>query len=221
MKQYYIIELGVKNGPFYIFELQIKGISFDADIWSETDKDWLPAKFIPELKPFLVNKPEEDEDKYFGYRLATLWERFLGDLFHGIATLFLYGLYLMPAIMYLGPYIEEHKSTNSGIIILASLAAIYLVISGIGALITIRFIFYPRFSGNFGHILVGLKVINADDGTDCKKLSRCFIREFIKLLIGYSGIFNAWLAFDKNYQNLYDKAANTYVVKKIKYDETE
>ena len=106
-------------------------------------------------------------------------------------------------------------------VFLASLSFLYLVLSGIGALITFRFIFYPKYSGNFGHILVGLKVINSKDGTDCKKLSACFGREFFKILFGNLSLLNCWLAFDKYNQNLYDKAVNTFVVKKIKYDEVE
>ncbi|CAM1341563.1 RDD family protein [Tenacibaculum amylolyticum] len=77
-------------------------------------------------------------------------------------------------------------------------------------------IFYPLFSGNLGHKLLNIKVINAKTGEDYTNFFEGGLREFLKNLSSNLIIPIVWLYFDKKKQNLYDKVSKTYIVEKNK-----
>ncbi|MBX7044694.1 MAG: RDD family protein [Ignavibacteria bacterium] len=218
MKTYYTVKDGKKQGPFTMAELQAKSLPSQTDLWSEYEKDWFPVKAIPELRDFIIYDSDDKEDKHFGYRLATLKERFWEEVLNEIFYIILYLVFYAGAEFFKSK-LNSYNVTADGTLILYSLGAIQWFFFGIGVLFAFRCIFYAFFSGTLGHRLMGIKVINASDGTDCKKFSKCFWRETIKLILNYFVILNAWLLFDKNNQNIYDKIVKTYVVKRIKYDE--
>ncbi len=74
------------------------------------------------------------------------------------------------------------------------------------------YIFYPKYGGNFGHMILGMQVTNENgeviiDGVEGAK------REVLKGLFGSFVLLNLFLLIDSKKQNLYDKVLNTYVVK--------
>ena len=75
-------------------------------------------------------------------------------------------------------------------------------------------VFYPLFSGNLGHRIVGLKVISSETGADFNKSADGAIREFLKYITSTFIVPIIWLLWDNNKQNLYDKLTKTYVVEK-------
>lgn len=72
MKKYYTLAEGKKEGPYTIDELKTKSFSADDDVWSEYDNDWFPVKAVPELKDSITTSSENNDDGYFGYRLASV-----------------------------------------------------------------------------------------------------------------------------------------------------
>lgn len=79
-------------------------------------------------------------------------------------------------------------------------------------------IFYPLFSGNLGHKLLGLKVISSKTGEEYKIASDGAIRELLKYLGGFLIIPVVWVLWDRENQNLYDKITETLVVENITQD---
>lgn len=70
-------------------------------------------------------------------------------------------------------------------------------------------IFYPTWSGNVGHKFMGLKVVSSVDGSDIDKASAGAIREVLKSIFSSVIIPVAWLLWDGDRQNLYDKVSKT------------
>lgn len=85
-----------------------------------------------------------------------------------------------------------------------------------GALIALIYgsIIYPIFSGNLGHRILGLKVVNIENNSNFNKFYEGAFREFLKDFCIVLLIPNFWILFDKQNQNLYDKLFKTIVVKR-------
>ncbi len=137
---------------------------------------------------------------YFGYELASRGERLGAALLEGI-------IINLPIYFLLG---DMNPLYSDDILDLKSLAF------QIGFAAVSGAVFYSLWSGNLGHKLLGMKVISSLDGSDQKKPTRGAIREALKCLLGYFLIPNIWLLWDKQNQNLYDKIAQTFVVKNQK-----
>ena len=75
-------------------------------------------------------------------------------------------------------------------------------------------IIYPIFSGNLGHRIMGLKVVNIENSSNFNKFYEGGFREFIKDICIILIIPNIWVLFDKKNQNIYDKIFKTIVVKR-------
>ena len=163
--------------------------------------DQTPPVFKKEKKK--ENTPPEPpnskniEEEYFGYKLATKWERFIASL---IETLIL----IIPILIITkGEYLNNDSYISFYDIIINTILAV--IVGGL---------MYPIWSGNIGHKIFGLKVISKEDGEDIKKPISGIIREFSKTILTYLIIPVMWLFWDKDRQNLYDKISKTIVVKK-------
>ena len=91
--QYYLIENEEQVGPLSIEELSQKRIHKDSLIWLQGLDDWTKAQNIPMLQKIIgqtpppykkVPQPDTQAAQlktpaipYFGYQLASKWERFL------------------------------------------------------------------------------------------------------------------------------------------------
>jgi len=86
----------------------------------------------------------------------------------------------------------------------------------IGTIIALVYgcIIYPVFSGNLGHRIMGLKVVNIENSSDFNKFYDGGFREFIKDFCIILIIPNIWVLFDKKNQNIYDKIFKTIVIKR-------
>lgn len=73
---------------------------------------------------------------------------------------------------------------------------------------------YPIFSGNIGHRIMGLKVVNIENKSNFNTFYEGAFREFIKDFCIILIIPNLWILFDKKNQNIYDKIFKTIVVKR-------
>jgi uncharacterized RDD family membrane protein YckC len=86
-----------------------------------------------------------------------------------------------------------------------------------GTIIALSYgIIYPIFSGNLGHKIIGLKVINTIDKTNFNKFYEGGFREFLKSLCTILILPCLWVFFDKKNQNIYDHIFKTIVVEKSK-----
>lgn len=219
-QQFYIAVNGQKTGPFSLEELKSKDIQKDTLMWTEGLDNWTKADHIPLLKdilraipppltnsgssqntsqnvppPPITNKPAQD--KYFGYELASNFQRFWASIIEGI-------IISIPVMIFGG--IEE--TANAGIFNPDLIFAMTLIYAVLGA------IFYPLWSGNIGHKILGLKVISSVNGDDYNKSLKGALREGLKNIMSVVFIPVIWLLWDGNNQNLYDKVLKTYVVKK-------
>ncbi|MBK7390165.1 MAG: RDD family protein [Bacteroidetes bacterium] len=214
-QQYYVVENGQQVGPYEIEDLKSKSITKDTLVWTDGLGSWTKAGHIPLLKEILraipppipsgvvndqsippIPKNNSDlnsSDKYFGYEIAKRRERFFGVL--------------IQAIILLIPILILFESSNDESFLMQILSStIFSAILGM--------IFYPIWSGNLGHKLLGLKVISAKDGSDQNSAKAGAIREGLKNIFSYFLIPAIWLLWDQDKQNLYDKYLKTYVVRK-------
>ena len=73
---------------------------------------------------------------------------------------------------------------------------------------------YPFFSGNIGHRIMGLKVVNIENKSNFNTFYEGAFREFIKDFCIILIIPNLWILFNKKNQNIYDRLFKTIVVKR-------
>lgn len=136
--------------------------------------------------------PRQPKGKYFGYELASagqrLSARIVGSLIVFVPFQILFG-----------------DSLGNDPFIFHALRIIVAILLGS--------IFYPRWSGNLGHKIMGLKVISAIDGSDKRDAGLGALREGLNYIFGIVIIPVIWLLWDNDKQNLYDKVVKTYVVK--------
>jgi uncharacterized RDD family membrane protein YckC len=212
--QYYLVENGKQTGPFSFEDLKGKTLTSESLIWFEGLEKWKKADSIEELKE-LFNQPPpiteiEDEqnvsippiptsDENIDYELAPIGARFGGYLLVNVIVLIIFFV--------VGGTIEDLE--NSDGFFRDALWA------GLGGAL-INGIFYPFFSGNLGHKLLGLKVIHKENGEPMNNIFHGLLREFYKGVFSMVIIPVIWLLFDKNRQNLYDKMEKTLVVKNKK-----
>lgn len=212
--KYYLIENDEKTGPFTIEELNKKDIYKETLIWTKGLDEWTQAKNIPMLKDIIDQTPPEYKsknqqippeppkkenlpEKYFGYKLASKWERFIASLVGGL-------IMLVPILLITkGDYLDGD-----------SYISIYDVVINILLALVIGGLMYPLWSGNIGHKIFGIKVISIENGEDVKNPISGIIRELGKNILQYLLIPVIWLLWDKDRQNLYDKISKTIVVKK-------
>lgn len=135
----------------------------------------------------------------YQFQMASKGKRLLAHLLEGfiylVITLIYYGLQ--------GNSVDDYL--NREVVISDFL---YSALSSIAT----GFIFYPLFSGNLGHKLLGLKVISSKSGEEYKFASDGALRELLKYLGGFLIFPVVWLLWDKENQNLYDKVTETFVV---------
>lgn len=141
----------------------------------------------------------------YQYRIASRGKRLLAHLLEGIIYLFITLVFYKIKGSSLDDYLN--REVNMSDFLYSALASI---ITG--------FIFYPLFSVNLGHKLLGLKVISSKSGEEYKFASDGAFRELLKYLGGFLIIPVVWLLWDKENQNLYDKVTETLVVEGITQD---
>lgn len=139
----------------------------------------------------------------YQYMIASKGKRFLAHLLEGVIYLFFTLLYYK----ILGYSVDDYLNREINV-------ADFLY-SALSSIIT-GFLFYPLFSGNIGHKLMGLKVISSRSGEEYKFASDGALRELLKYLGGFLIIPVVWLLWDNENQNLYDKITETLVVENYK-----
>lgn len=139
----------------------------------------------------------------YQYMIASKGKRFLAHLLEGVIYLFFTLLYYK----ILGNSVDDYLNREINV-------ADFLY-SALSSIIT-GFLFYPLFSGNIGHKLMGLKVISSRSGEEYKFASDGALRELLKYLGGFLIIPVVWLLWDNENQNLYDKITETLVVENYK-----
>ncbi len=202
---------------------------------------WKKAGHIPELKSLFASPPPLDQvenenevipppppippevstsqneyrlkKEYYGYQLASAGQRLGAVLISGIFEILVIGILAVGLFVLVGnenflKVIERFEKMN-----LYSEIFYTALFGGL-----LHGLFYPSFSGNLGHKLMGLKVINSKTGNLVGFWSSTsgWNREFLKTIFAYAIIPVIWLLFDKKKQNLYDKACKTLVVKNKK-----
>jgi uncharacterized RDD family membrane protein YckC len=218
-RNYFIVENGKSIGPLSFEDVKLKGIKKETLIWYEGLQKWKRADSIEELKELLLFPPPIDEienensntppippsDNHLkknnlnNYEIASIGERFGGYILLSV-------IYLI--IFFLAGGTADELESNDGFFK-------EMLISGIVGGI-INGLFYPFFSGNLGHKLLGLKVIKLDDGSSVNNFFKGFSREFIKGAGSFIIIPIIWLLFNDKRQNLYDLIENTIVVRNKK-----
>ena len=78
-------------------------------------------------------------------------------------------------------------------------------------------IVYPFFSGNIGHKILGLQVIDIENNRNFNKFHEGGCREFVKYAATILLIPHLLLFFNKRNQNFYDRFLNTIVIDKNQY----
>lgn len=223
-EQFYVAVNGQETGPFTFDELKAKGIKRDTLVWTEGLEHWTKAENVLILKEMLRGTPpplfHDDKDtqkpltqsistispppisqsngKYFGYELARRRERLFAHLIQGI-------LISVPVLLIVGYDFSRNNRFEDRF----GLAFALAIFGGI-----INMFFYPLWSGNIGHKLMGLKVISKDYGTDYNKAVNGGLREGLKHILSVFVIPSIWLLWDNDRQNVYDKISKTLVVKK-------
>lgn len=214
-KMYYLVENGQQTGPFSFEDLKTKKIEPETLIWFEGQEKWKKAKDLAEISPLLrqmpppIDKVEDEIPKITPppvpkipavpnnkYELASTGERLGGYLLTQVITVILFFAF--------GGSLDDLETSNDFID--------DIFYAGLGSGI-FNGIFYPFFSGNLGHKLLGIKVIKVSDGTSVKNIFLGYSREFLKGAFSIILFPLIWLLFDKQNQNLYDKISGTLVVK--------
>jgi len=154
----------------------------------------------------LINRKKQTEGNInsnlvHGFILASKGKRFIANLLETIIY----------SIIIFIPYTIYKTSSLKGFFngenpIYFGFAAIFGLIVGA--------IFYPMFTGNLGHRIIGLKVISSETGDDYEKATEGAIRELLKGVFSFFLIPIIWILWDDKNQNLYDKLTKTYVVEK-------
>ncbi len=137
----------------------------------------------------------------YGYELASKSDRLFGAIIQS--------LIFMVALIIIYYILNEPISD-----LLNSETDLTDVLFAIIQAVILGMVFYPIFSGNLGHRILGLKVISSVTGADYDKYDEGALREGFKTLLSYFIIPSIWILWDKKNQNLYDKLTKTYVVKK-------
>jgi uncharacterized RDD family membrane protein YckC len=153
------------------------------------------------IEDILIRDVKTYTDYVFGYKIASKWKRFFANILEFLIFFIIIGL---PVIFY-KVLSKEYNINDFGSIEIEYTTAFSLFV---GAL------FYPIFTGNLGHKIIGLKVISAKTGEDYNKSSDGAIREFLKYTMSYLVIPIIWILWDNKNQNLYDKITLTLVVEK-------
>lgn len=139
------------------------------------------------------------------YKIASKAKRFLAHLLEGVIYLFITLMYYRILGNSMDDYLNREINVSD------------FLYSALSSIVT-GFIFYPLFSGNLGHKLLGLKVISSKTGEEYKIASDGAIRELLKYLGGFLIIPVVWVLWDKENQNLYDKITETLVVENFTQD---
>ena len=157
--KYYLIENDEKTGPFSIEELNKRDIYKETLIWTKGLDDWTEAKNIPMLKDIIDQTPpayksskktyetppeppktQKSPIEYFGYKLASKWERLIASLVGGL-------IMLVPILLITkGDYLDGD-----------SYVSIYDIIINIMLALIVGGLMYPIWSGNIGHKIFGIK----------------------------------------------------------------
>lgn len=220
--QFYIVINGQAAGPFSLDELKTQKINRDTLVWSEGMNEWVKVENHPLLQDFARTLPPPVpaqsvvapppipkvtdysaslSNKYFGYELASRWQRFFAALIQSIIFALIFSIFFGSEAL---P--DSQDFSFQSLVMESIVGAIMGVI--IGA------VFYPFWSGNLGHKILGLKVISSVDGSDYKNAGKGALREALKEALSPFIIPILWILWDENKQMLYDKIVNTYVVKK-------
>ncbi len=218
-KNYYLIENGQQIGPFTYDELKMKNMNSNSSIWYDGLDNWLRVGEIPELLhliektpppfenhdnkksaippiPDALHTPDINTSQIPKYEIASVWERLGGYIILNIFTLILFFAF--------GGDITDLDGNGD-------FATDYLYAGLASGLL--NGIFYPFFSGNIGHKLLNLKVINKKDGSSVKNYFFGFFRESLKGSFSVAIIPLLWILFDKDNQNSYDRVFGTLVVR--------
>lgn len=229
IKKYYLNGQTTENYALSLEQIQNNGLLASDYVWFEGLSEWTLVEQIDELKPFIKKtivpppfqtKPNTQNPnqaktesvtphrippsvsnspllrKHFGYTIAGRGYRLFASIIESI-------ILLVPIFLILGKDIYNEDAWS-----FSSFLGYGVFHAMTGA------IFYPMWSGNLGHKILGLKVISLEDGREMNTAKDGAIREVLKHILSYLLLPIIWLLWDGYRQNLYDKIINTIVVKK-------
>lgn len=161
----------------------------------------LNIRILNRIHKLTNTKPELEELGMINHVLASRTERLLGFLVEQLVLFLIVFMFATSAGLDIAKLLKE-PITIQGIVI-------GTIMSGI-----LGVIFYPIWSGNLGHKIMGLKVVEIESNRDYNIRIDGFKREALKSIAINLFIPILWLFFDSNNQNIYDKITKTIVVKK-------
>ncbi|MCB9034170.1 MAG: RDD family protein [Chitinophagales bacterium] len=207
---YYIVQNDEQFGPLTIIEVAQYAFNHQTKIWTNGLNNWISVKNIEEvyqnidkakndlisLNQRIVKSKQSNANNttailsnnkdisYLGHQIASAEQRLFAFILESVILLILSGII-------------------SNIIPIESTVIIFSLISAVTYLV---------WSGNIGHKILGLKVVNIKDDSDMKNPIKGFFREAIKFFTLWLIIPSIWLLWDSNKQNLYDKIFDTIVI---------
>ena len=167
-------------------------------------REWFNRKF---KVVFEKSKQDVTSELLLEHQLASKWQRFTAHLLEMI----LLGVIAI-SLVYMVDGDVDALFRDSNKSIFNSFENFYgsLLAGILGAIL------YPRFSGNIGHRLMGIKLIEIKTGAECRSSWKGFKREFVKSLFYILIIPNLWILFDHRNQNYYDRIFGIVAVRKEK-----
>jgi uncharacterized RDD family membrane protein YckC len=208
-RKFYILHRGVKEGPYTVLQLLKLYYREPVEVWMDNNPDSIEVKDFEAFKNTFKNHPEvikAQSEQLLGRFLDPQPPDFSNSAYE----------YASPGRRLIAWVVNN--------ILLSIIAALALAFSGLESYtyfigfslisVILYAVTYSLFSGNIGHLIMGIKVVNADDLQDFREPVKGVVREFLKnALFFLFFILHLWLLIDKRKQNLYDKIFNTIVVR--------
>ncbi len=206
-KRFYVVQDDEQTGPFPIGQLnQVNYANRSTQLWTEGLNDWVrvtgyedaliklnisrapsapTANSSPVIEPLYSGQIADAGLSADSYRYADAGKRFGAFMINYILGFIVSGMVFKTSSHY-----------YEGIVLNLTIAALC----------------YIPFSGNIGHRILGVKVVDAATGEEFKNPAKAIVRELAKSLSTYLIVPVIWFLWDKKKQNLYDKIFNTIVI---------
>lgn len=160
----------------------------------------------PSCKPLFFQRLKEGGSIQGIYEYGPFWTRFAAKIIDRLILGLIYGILIGLGVLLKITFPENPELIGSLLI------PAYFIFIGVAA--GFEAYFLPRYGATPGKMVLGLKVINADDGgpiTTPRAVGR-FFAEMLSRMICYVGYLLA--LFDDERRTLHDRLCNTLVVRK-------
>lgn len=217
--RYYVVQNGEQFGPFSITELMKVNFQQGNLIWVNGLADWMPVSSMEDVYNRIGSAKTEFTE------LSTRLQKTKGNRTYNQEAI----LNDAKDVTYSGFQIASPTKRFAACVIHWTLLLIALSIVGQNITGVYNFIFilavdalcYFVWSGNLGHKLLKMKVIHAYTEEDIKNPAMGFLRETLKLLLGWLALPWLWLLWNDRRQNLYDILCKTVVIEDVKQNKQD